>query len=323
MAYSVDFLVYTLSLVMSCRIVIDKVLLQGLLLICTIIATPVYAACAIVGVNNQNFGLVSAQDNVSNYYLADITVSCDSAYLLGIDAGSHAAGSRQLDQSGQFIPYTLFQEATVTEWGSQGLLAANIYPMQVFAGSSGVNVTHKIYASAATKDKTPQGIYSDTVNVILADSSGTPIGVPTTLAFNLNIVASCTLDTTGFGSFGTHSVGEASIINVPLGSISVTCPASIAYKIGFDKGQNLANGKRQMASGTRFIPYSIKYNAVEWGDIGLTTLAPNYVETFPAPAVAGIGTGIPQSFMITGDAWIENANSAGTYTDTLIVTLAW
>lgn len=302
---------------------IDKVFFHGLLLICTVIATPVYAACAIVGANNQNFGLVSTQDNISNYYLADITVSCDSAYILGIDAGSHVAGSRQLEQSGQFIPYTLFQEATAIEWGSQGLLAANTYPMQVFAGNSGVNVTHKIYASAATKDKTPQGLYSDTVNVILADTNGTPIGSPTTLAFNLNIVASCTLDTTGFGSFGVHSLGETNIINAPLGSISVTCPTSIAYKIGFDKGQNLANGKRQMANGTQLVPYNIKYNAAEWGDVGLTALIPSYVETFPAPAVTGIGTGIPQSFMITGDAWIENAASAGTYTDTIIVTLAW
>jgi spore coat protein U-like protein len=302
---------------------IDKIFFHGLLLIYTVITTPVYAACSIVGANNQNFGLVSTQDNISNYYLADITVSCDSAYVLGIDAGSHVAGSRQLEQSGQFIPYTLFQEATAIEWGSQGLLAANTYPMQVFASNTGINVTHKIYASAATKDKTPQGLYSDTVNVILADTNGTPIGSPTTLAFNLNIVASCTLDTTGFGSFGVHSLGEASLINAPLGSISVTCPASIAYKIGFDKGQNLANGKRQMANGTQLVPYNIKYNATEWGDVGLTALIPSYVETFPAPAVTSTGTGIPQSFMITGDAWIENAASAGTYTDTIIVTLAW
>jgi spore coat protein U-like protein len=311
---------------MACRMVIYKILFQGLLLICTIIATPVYAACAIVGANNQNFGLINTNDNVSNYYLADVTVSCDEAYLLGIDAGFHAAGSRQLEQSGQFIPYSLFQEATGIEWGSQGLLAANPYPMQPVAGGSGLNVTHKIYASAITKDKAPQGIYSDTVNVTLADSSGNPIGMPTTLAFNLNLAASCTLDTTGFGSFGTHPVGNENLTNVDLGSIAVTCPVSIAYKVGIDKGQNpLAGGKRQMSlNGTQFIPYSIKYNAVEWGDAGLHDLVPGYMETFStAPAITGIGAGTPQNFMISGDAWIENAKLAGTYTDTLIVTLAW
>lgn len=294
----------------------------ALLLIVSFLTSPAYAACNIVGVNNQNFGSVTTQNNVSSYYLADITVSCDTAYLLGIDAGSHAAGSRQLDQSGQFIPYNLFQEATATEWGSQGLLAANIYPMPALSGGGGVNVTHKIYAAAATKDKTPQGSYNDIVNVILADSSGTTVDT-TALAFNLNLVASCTLDTTGFGSFGTHPIGGTTLTNVALGSIAVTCPASVTYKIGLDKGQNLAAGKRQMALGSQFIPYNLKYNANEWGDMGLATLEPSYVETFPAPAVTAIGTGSPQSFMISGDAWIEHATTAGTYTDTLIVTLAW
>ncbi|MGR8999102.1 MAG: Csu type fimbrial protein [Gammaproteobacteria bacterium] len=303
----------------------EKKLFQSLLLVFSFWMTPVYAACTIVDINNQDFGSVTTQENINHYYLADITVSCDSAYFLGIDAGLHlSAGSRQLAHAeGQLISYSLYKNATSTEWGSQNLIAANPYPIPALFSGGGMNSTHKIYASVSAKDKAPQGIYSDTVTLILADSTGNPIETPSILNLNLDLVAFCTLDTSNFEGFGTYPMGSANLTHVALGSIAVTCPNSIAYKIGIDKGLHLTAGKRQMANGVAFIPYTLKHNGAEWGDQGLSALATGYNETFPALAVAGVGTGNPQQFMMYGDAAIDNVTVAGIFEDTIIVTLAW
>lgn len=303
-----------------------KQIFQVALLLATIFLTnPIYATCSIVSVSSGSFGTLTTQNNVTNYHLADITVSCDSAYLLGLDAGSHPSSSKQLaHSSGATIPYSLFQGATASEWGSQNITAANTYPMPALAGSSGTNVVHSIYATALTKDKVPQGTYNDTVTVILADSAGNLLS-STTVNFDLNLVAFCTLDTRGFGSFGHYPVGSARVTNVALGSIAISCPATIAYKVGIDKGLHLVSGMRQMAlNDSTFIPYVLRYNSTEWGDNGLNALDSSYIETFAiASAVSETGIGVPQNFMIYGDAWIDGVTSAGTYTDTLIVTLVW
>lgn len=298
---------------------------QGLLVFSVFTTASAYAACGIVGVNKQDFGTVSSQNNVTNQLIAEVTVSCDTAYMLGIDAGANFGGSRQLAQGGAQIPYTLYQNASMTEWGSQTISAANTYPQLSLNSGSGVNTTHRIYADALSQNKSPEGNFTDSVNIILADTAGAQIGGPTALNFNLNLVGSCSIDTSGFGSFGNYPLGNPVITNIALGSISVTCPTSIAYKIGFDKGQYLSGNTRRMAlDATHFIPYQLKYNAVEWGDAGLNAIATEYSETFPnASAVAGTGTGNPQTFNVSGDAAINEATTAGTYRDTVIVTLAW
>ena len=296
-----------------------------LLLIANFLASSAFATCAIVSVSGGNFGTVTTQNNVGSYHLADVTVSCDSTYSVGLDAGSHYLGSRQLAHTGgATIPYTLFQGASASEWGSQSLAAINTYPMPAFAGTIGTNIIYSIYATALSKDKLPQGSYNDTVTVILADGTGNTISTAT-INFTLSLVAFCTLDTRGFNSFGRYPVGSARITNVTLGSIAVTCPATVAYKIGIDKGLNLANGMRRMALNNRvFIPYILRYNSSEWGDAGLNAVDSSYTETFAiASAVANTGTGTAQNFMIYGDAWIDGITTIGTYTDTLIVTLVW
>jgi spore coat protein U-like protein len=295
----------------------------GLLFVVVFLTTPLYAICKIDSVNAGNFGTVTTQNDIANQHVADITVSCDSDYLLGLDAGFYPAGFRQLNQSGHLIPYRLFQGATASEWGSQGLIAANIYPMPALASGSGSNITHSIYASALTQDKNLQGIYNDNVTVILADSTGTLLSTAT-LNFNLNLIASCTLDTSSFAGFGSYPLGSTRLLNADLGFISVNCPASISYEIGIDKGLHLAGNMRQIAlNESAFIPYILRYGANEWGDTGIVAIDNSYTETFPALAVSAIGTGVPQNFIIHGDAWIENATAVGTYTDTLIVTLVW
>lgn len=299
-----------------------------LLLMVSFFTLPVYAACTDVTISTASFGTVTTQNNITAYHLADITVTCSGAdaYQVGINAGSHyTGGSRQLAHTGgQFISYTLFQGSGGVEWGDNGLSPVT-YPQATLSGIG--TYTYQLYAAATTKDRYPEGNFSDTITVILADSGGTTIKT-TTQPINLDLVAFCTLNSTGVsGQFGTYPMGSsASITNINLGSLAVTCPATIAYKIGIDKGLHLTGGIRQMALTGHLIPYTLKYGngGAEWGDLGLHDIDSSYTETFAtANAVSGTGTGVAQSFAVYGDANIQNATAAGTYTDTLIVTLVW
>lgn len=306
-----------------------QILQTALLLMVTFLVLPVYAVCTTVTVNGGSFGNVSAiNPDVNNYHLADIAVTCENindAYLLGLNSGSlPISGYRQLAHTGgQKISYTLFQGSSSTQWGDDGL--TNTFPNPAFPISDSGSNTYAVYANAATNGKSTAGLYSDTVNVILKNSDTTTL--TSTAHFNLYLDAFCTFNVSGFTSFGRYPVGHANITDVALGSISVTCPANISYKIGIDKGEH-PNSVRQMAltvnSVTSYIPYSLKCNGVAWGDKGMNAININYVETSAENACSPTNTnGSPESFTISGDAGIQSATAIGTYTDTLIVTLVW
>lgn len=307
-----------------------QILQTALLLIVIVLAMPVYAVCTTVTVNGGSFGNVSAIDpNVNLYHLADIAVTCENindTYLLGLNSGSlPVSGYRQLVHTGDHtIAYTLFQGSSSTQWGDDGL--TNTFPNPAFPIAGSGSNTYAVYANAATNGKSTAGLYNDTVNVILKNSDTSTVN--STAHFNLYLDAFCTFNVSGFTSFGRYPVGHANLTDVALGSISVTCPANISYKIGIDKGLHPLGSMRQMAltvnSVTTYIPYSLKCNGVVWGDKGMNVININYVETSAENACSPTNTnGSPESFTISGSAEIQNATTIGTYTDTLIVTLVW
>jgi spore coat protein U-like protein len=304
------------------------ILQTTLLLIVIFLTTPVYANCTAITVNGSSFGNVSAIDaNVSNYHLADIIVTCansNDSYSLGLESGSSpSSGYRHLVNAGQTIAYTLFQGNTSIQWGDDGL--TNTFPNPAFPVSGSGSNTYAVYANAATKDKTPAGLYSDIVNVILKNSDTTIVTSAT--HFNLYLDAFCSLNIgSEVGNFGRYPVGHTSIINVSLGSVIVTCPANISYKIGINMGLHSSGSARRMSLNDQaFIPYLLRCNGVAWGDKGMNAININYVETSSTEnACSPTNTnGSPERFTISGDAEIQNATTIGTYTDTLIVTLVW
>ncbi|MCK5924526.1 MAG: spore coat protein U domain-containing protein [Methylococcales bacterium] len=296
-----------------------------LLLTVILISPSVYATCSVISISHGDFGTVTSQNNINQYLLAEIEIQCDTpteTYRLGIDAGQHQSGYRQLKHSnGDTLSYQLFQGNNPTEWGDREM-PISTYSQAVVSGSG--SQIYPLYASAATKDQTPDGLYTDTINVIL-DNNG--VSSASSKQIRLQLEAFCTLDTSQVsGEFGTYPIGSQNISNVNLGSIHVNCPNTTAYKIGINKGKHLNSGVRQMAFDHHMIAYTIKQGngGAEWGDKGLQDLDPSYTETFSAAnPLSQTGTGATQAFELYGDAIIETINTTGRYTDTLIVTLIW
>ncbi|MCK4493575.1 MAG: spore coat protein U domain-containing protein, partial [Methylococcales bacterium] len=222
----------------------------------------------------------------------------------------------------KFLSYQLFQGNSANEWGDKNMSPTN-YPQNSLTGSG--TQTHQIYASATTKDQAPQGLYTDTVTILLEQSGTTTI--TTAHQINLTLEAFCTLDASNIsGQFGDHAIGSANLSNINLGALTVNCPNTIAYKIGIDEGLHLTAEVRQMAFDNNLIAYTLKQgnDGAEWGDKGLHAIDSNYTETFAtADALSNTGSGALQSFDLYGDAIIQTINTVGTYTDTLTITLVW
>jgi spore coat protein U-like protein len=142
---------------------------------------------------------------------------------------------------------------------------------------------------------------------------------------SLEVSGTCSLDVNGIQGFGAWPTGSTGSTGVALGSLGVNCAAGVAYAVGIDAGQHYEGAYRRMGNGGVYVPYVLRVggsNGPEWGDTGLSTILSSYMETHPAPAVQENGDGSLQSFSLWGDADISDA-PAGTYSDTVNVTVVW
>ena len=114
--------------------------------------TSAVAGCFQLSPSGGLFGSSEGDTNLGPLQLADISINCDAEYLIGLDGGQNLLGTRRLfDGKGNYISYYLWTDGgTGTEWGNNGLEGIP-YPANPLAGNgSGVEISHKIYATALT-----------------------------------------------------------------------------------------------------------------------------------------------------------------------------
>ena len=287
-----------------------------------------FAICTIIGTTTTGFGNSDGSADLVSREVASITVNCDSEYRINLDAGLNLSTSRHLSNGGGFIGYYLWIDAAATEWGDDSVT----YPANYFTTTgSSIDVTHPIFGSALTNGVNYTELYNDSVHITVTyPPYGATDKQEIDLILDLTMIGTCTLDSSGVAGFGSWPVGtadiKADINNVALGVISVNCVAGVNYGLGIDKGLNWNAGKRQMANGGNYVPYFLWANSsgtTEWGDSGLAAIENSYIETHPASAQFNIGTGNFQNFFIWGDALVQNIGIAGTYSDTITITVVW
>jgi len=120
--------------------------------------------------------------------------------------------------------------------------------------------------------------------------------------------------------FGTLSFGEysslANIINsqstnaAGSGSLQLLCTTGTPFTVALDNGVNAAGGQRRMA-GTcgAFINYNL------YQEPARTTLW--------GPGAPLAGTGTPVNLIVYGQVPAQTTPAAGTYTDTVTMTVTW
>ncbi|MBL8786006.1 MAG: spore coat protein U domain-containing protein [Deltaproteobacteria bacterium] len=140
------------------------------------------------------------------------------------------------------------------------------------------------------------------------------------LAVSASVADNCTIETTplAFGSYDpitTHAASELA----GTGSVTVTCTSGASAVIKLGEGANAdgastpAAPARRLKSGSNFLSYflfSDTLREVVWGNTALT-------------GVDHTGDGAPAAFTIYGAITAGQNVPSGTYTDTVVATVAF
>lgn len=118
--------------------------------------------------------------------------------------------------------------------------------------------------------------------------------------------------------FGTHGVLNTVFNETTAGGITVACTTGATYNIGLSAGANPSTAAdintRRMINGTSYVGYQLYTSAARttaWGNtVGTNT-------------VASTGTGTAQTFQVYGKVPVQTTPAAGTYTDTVLVTVTY
>ncbi|AXQ28432.1 spore coat U domain-containing protein [Solimonas sp. K1W22B-7] len=159
------------------------------------------------------------------------------------------------------------------------------------------------------------------VTGIVAMASATP-ALAATVSGNfqaqITIQNTCALTTAPTNlSFGTQGVLIANVDTTS--TIKVTCTTGADYDIGLDAGANESsandiNTRRMTDGSSHYVGYNMYSNA------GRTTV---WGETVDTNTLGSTGTGAEQSFTVYGRVPAQTTPQAGSYADTVTVTVTY
>lgn len=137
--------------------------------------------------------------------------------------------------------------------------------------------------------------------------------VTDTMPVTITIENACEISTAPTTlDFGTQGVLSANVDSTS--TISVTCTTSAPYNIGLNGGASGNINARTMTDGTNFVGYQLYREAGRmnvWGD------------TVGTDTVASTGTGTEQQFTVFGRVPSQATPPAGTYNDSVTVTVTY
>jgi spore coat protein U-like protein len=142
------------------------------------------------------------------------------------------------------------------------------------------------------------------------------------LTVQMTITASCTISaaTLNFGTLsGTSVIAVATNASV---NVSVTCTNGSPYSIAMNNGANASGSQRRMTNGTGFINYNLFTDAGRTSP--WTTATSSTTCTSTNSCYLGTGNGAAQSVPVFGQVpAVGSAPTAGTYTDTVTMTITY
>ena len=138
--------------------------------------------------------------------------------------------------------------------------------------------------------------------------------VTSTFTVQMTVTSSCVINSASTLNFGSQGVLTGNVDNTS--TLQVQCTNTTPYNIGLDAGtgSGATVAARKMTSGGATVTYSL------YSDSGRTTVWGNTVGT---NTVAGTGNGASQSYTVYGRVPAQTTPAAGTYTDTVTVTVTY
>ena len=149
--------------------------------------------------------------------------------------------------------------------------------------------------------------------VIMASSAPTFAATATSsLTISASVLSACTVlgSAIAFGNYSSAAVNQT-------GGITVLCTYGTTYNVGLDAGAGTGattSVRKMTGSGGGTLNYAL------YRDTGRTQ---NWGSTIGTDTMTGTGTGLTQTLTVYGQIPASQTPLAGTYTDTVTVTLTY
>jgi spore coat protein U domain-containing protein, fimbrial subunit CupE1/2/3/6 len=263
------------------------------------------------------------------------TYSATICFSVGEPAGGPTDPRQMHDAAADALNFQLYQDpAHSIVWGSEFFgtyrtpYVLNITLSGTLGGNSTTSGTVTMYGRVLGGQTTVvPGAYTDnygtydtavtinqqTGNTAPGSCSGTATSTYFPFTVSATVVKKCTVtaSTLNFGTVGllTSAINGTS-------ALGVQCSNGTPYNVGLDAGQNGGGNinARKMVLGSRNITYQLYQNSARstvWGNtIGTNT-------------EGGTGTGNTQSLTVYGQVPAQTTPPAGTYNDTITVTVTY
>lgn len=309
-------------------------------------------ACSITGISG-GYGTVNILAGTVDDSTATITVTCSGGsanqairFCLNVGAGATALGpsnERTVRSSTDYIDHEFYSDSSRTQvWGSWGIGAATAYPTASPAGfqqdvtldgSGNGTFNYTVYARILPiqQTKTP-GSYSWTGSspTIQYRAKSGASACPTnggsadagSSTFTATISTNCNISTTTM-NFGSTAPSIASNID-STATITVQCTNTTPYSVGLNNGSNASGSQNRMRLGAtaNFVNYEIYTDSARthlWATTSSTTSCTSGAST----CILGTGTGSNQNITVYGRVPTQTVPAAGTFTDTVVVTITY
>jgi spore coat protein U-like protein len=248
--------------------------------------------------------------------VGSISISCNAAATVAVRISAGASGTfspRRMIGFGGILNCNLYTSSAYTAiWGDTTSGTGQVIGTLAAAGTLNFPV-YGMIPSGQTGAGT--GTYLDILSVTFAwDSTLSNFVGSGSMYPTANVTTSCTISagTMAFGSFG---LALATTSRSQTTTLSYTCSSGASARITLDQGQNgsgtLAAPARQMKSGNGSLGYQL------YSDSGMTTVWDG------VNGVSITGTGSAQTSTVYGKVPAQPVPPAGTYTDTVVVTITF
>jgi len=144
-------------------------------------------------------------------------------------------------------------------------------------------------------------------------NAGTLVTTSASFTAKASVTALCSVNAVTL-DFGTPGLLTSAVPSTS--SIGVQCASGVAYNVGLDGGLHSGNSinARKMVLGANSVAYQL------YRDSGRTAVWGNTVNT---NTVSGTGTGSIQNLTVYGQVPAQTTPPAGTYTDTVVVSVTY
>jgi spore coat protein U-like protein len=306
-------------------------------LLCMMGAPAMAQSCSF-SISDVNFGTFSTSSNTNVDTTATLTINCTGTSrqriricpsIGGGSGGANANGTiRYMLNGANQMNFNLYSNAArTTVWGSYFWSRPPTPPtIDIRLNNAGsFSRTETIYARVFSgQPSLPAGNYSSSYAsfhtlIAYADRSVgncATIGTSNATQAPFNVLAvnvaacSVTANDLDFGSVTLLNGNVDAQTN-----LSVTCNSGVSYNVGLSNGlTGTGPTTRLMTQGGEDVSYGLYRNnarTLPWG------------QTIGTNTVAGIGTGAAQSYTVYGRVPPQTTPSAGTYTDSVVVTVTY